>query len=148
ANLIALAEQSLHIDVVQATPIEVDLTLNLEISTKFQSDDVRAAVVAALVDPTTGPLAPSHAAIGPRQFLGSPLYVTVQGVPGVVSLQSASIKLEIPETDVVLDQNLGADHVVCVPTGRFFDFGLKGANITTAVAASQGPDSTARGQQC
>jgi hypothetical protein len=147
-NLIALAEQSLHIDVIQAQPIEVDLTLNLEIDTKFVSDDVRAAVVAALVEPTTGPLAPAQAAIGPGQFLASPLYATVQGVPGVVSLQSASIKLEVPESDVVLDQNLGADHVVCVPTDHFFDFGVKGVNITTAVAPSQGPDSTAREQGC
>jgi hypothetical protein len=148
-NLISIAEQSLHIDVVQAQPLEVDLILNIEVdTTKFQSDDVLAAVKAALIDPVTGPLAPAQAAIGPGQFLASPIYATVQGVPGVVSLQSASITLEIPEADVALDQNLGADHVVCVPTGDFFDFGLKGANIKTAVAASQGPDSTLRGQGC
>jgi hypothetical protein len=146
-NLIALAEQGLLITVNPAHAVEVDLTLNIEVDTRFKSDDVLTAVKAALVDTTTGPLAPNQAVIGPDQFLVSPIYETVQAVPGVVSLVSATITAD-PSGGVTLNQNLGADQLICVPTGEFFDFGLKGANITAFVAKAQGPSSANRTQEC
>jgi predicted phage baseplate assembly protein len=145
--LIALAEQSLIITVAPAIALPMDLTLNVEVDPTFNSDDVLAAVVTKLTDPATGPLAPAQASIG-GQFLASPLYETVQDVPGVVSLQSAALSLVFPEPDISIDANLGADHVVCVPAGTYFDFVGPDASITTAVAKSQGAASASREKGC
>jgi predicted phage baseplate assembly protein len=145
--LIGLAEQSLIITVTQAVAIPMDLNLNVEIDTRFNTSDVLAAVVKKLTDPDTGPLAPAQASIG-GQFLASPLYETVQDVPGVISLQSASLSLVFPEPDISIDANLGADHVVCVPAGTYFDFVGPDAQITTSVAVSQGAASASREKGC
>jgi hypothetical protein len=154
--LIGLAEESLIIRVNLAVAIPMSLTLNVEVDPRFDGDDVLAAVTKALTDPETGPLAPAQASIG-GQFLASPLFETVQGVPGVVSLESATVS--IPEatkppnppidfSQTKLDTNLGADHVVCVPAGGYFDFVGPGATITTHVAEVQGAASASRDKGC
>ncbi|HEY7371218.1 MAG TPA: hypothetical protein VIF57_03500 [Polyangia bacterium] len=126
-SLIALAEQSLIINVAAATAIPMKVDLSVELDPRFDKDTVLAAVTKALTDPATGPLAPAQASIG-GQFLASPLFETVQGVPGVVSLEAAAISIvQPPPAELVfsqtqLDANLGADHVVCVPEGGYFDF--------------------------
>jgi len=150
--LIALAEQSLIVNVKAAIAIPMRLDLNVEIDTRFDSDDVLAAVKKALVDAQTGPLAPAQASIG-GQFLASPLFETVQGVPGVVSLQSASVAIVTKPSgldfnQVKLQANLGADHVVCVPAGGYFDFVDPGASVSAHVAESQGTASASREKGC
>jgi len=150
--LIALAEQSLIVNVKAAVAIPMRLDLNVEIDTRFDSDDVLAAVTKALVDAQTGPLAPAQASIG-GQFLASPLFETVQGVPGVVSLQSASVAIVTKPSgldfnQVKLEANLGADHVVCVPAGGYFDFVGPGASVSAHVAESQGTASASREKGC
>jgi len=152
ATMAALAEQSLIINVAAAIAIPMGLDLNVEIDTRFDEDTVLAAVKKALTDPATGPLAPAQASIG-GQFLASPLFETVQGVPGVVSLEAATISILDQPSGLVFSQtqlnaNLGADHVVCVPEGGTFDFVGPQAVITAEKADVLGAASATTDKGC
>ena len=152
STMAALAEQSLIINVAAAIAIPMGLDLNVEIDTRFDPDTVLAAVKKALTDPATGPLAPAQASIG-GQFLASPLFETVQGVAGVVSLETASISiLDQPAglnfSQTQLQSNLGADHVVCVPEGGTFDFVGPQAVITAEKADVLGAASATTDKGC
>jgi hypothetical protein len=150
--MIGLAEQSLIVKVKQAIAIPMTLGLNLEIDTRFHPDDVFAAVVKALTDKDTGPLAQQQASIG-GQFLASPVFATVQGVAGVVSLASATIFLSNFPNGVDLSQlngffDLGEAHILCVPAGGFLDFTGPSAKINTFKADSQGTASASPDKGC
>lgn len=94
--LAAQAAPDLPIRAEPATPDPASLTLSLEIDPKYNSEDTRLAVEAALTDPETGLLAPANITIGGTLFR-SPIIKAAQTVPGVAAV--TSLRLDGVEMD-------------------------------------------------
>jgi len=127
STLAKRAELNLLIDVHKAEAAASTLHLVIEIDPDFQPDPVVAAVKAALLDEKTGPLAPVNATIGKGQFLASPIFETVQAVPGVVAIRNAS--LDSAGHDTV---DFGQSAIACIDVeDQYFSFDPEtGVDIT------------------
>jgi hypothetical protein len=83
------AEPGLAIDARRATPLYSTLHVEVEVDRRFDNDLVAAKVLAALIDPDTGPLAKKNAPIG-RPLYRSTLFDVIHSVPGVVGVGAAN----------------------------------------------------------
>lgn len=91
-DLQALSEPGTQIQAVPAVPVRTYLSLEITVHPDYIAADVEKAVVAALVEPRTGALAPGNTPIG-GVLSRSALVATALAIPGVLDVVGMQIRL-------------------------------------------------------
>jgi hypothetical protein len=90
--LAAAGDPNRPVEVVQATPVGVELWLTLTITAGMDPNAIVAGVVAALTDPVTGLFGPVRCAIG-QPIFDSQIEAAVLAVPGAVAIRAAGFAI-------------------------------------------------------
>ncbi len=122
-----VADPTVPVEVVRATPIPATMTLSVEVDPRYVRTAVGSAVADVLTDPENGVLAPRRAAIG-GPFVPSALFAAVAAVDGVVGIGGLTIATSTgsPAVSAVTPTGL--------PSDSFLDFTADGAITVTGVA--------------
>jgi hypothetical protein len=107
--LVGQADPETAVVVTPATPIPTTLLLDVVVDARFDRDAVLSALVTAITDPETGPLAHTNVPIGGSVFR-SVLLARAAGVAGVASING------------ITTNGLPMPMALTAPEGQFLDF--------------------------
>jgi hypothetical protein len=112
------------LNVIQATPMDITLSLTLVIDPSYAPADVVSAATAALVDPDNGILGTNVVQIG-QSIFQSQIYQACLNVPGVTAVHSLQLSganaqtcADCPDCDYRYDPGEGGFFVVTTPANQ------------------------------
>lgn len=124
AALAGAEDPNRPVAVLAATPIELTLSCKLVVAADRQLEDVKAAAIAAIADPTVGLFSPTSLGIGERLYRSRVDAALM--VDGVLAVHELVLSTEREQLEEMLDPG----------TGGYFSLGEGGVSITALSAAA------------
>jgi hypothetical protein len=133
------AEPNLPLVAKRSTPWMAEFDAEVEVDPRFNPEMVAQAVKAALIDDESGPLSKRNVPIGQLLFR-SVIFDVIHDVPGVVSIQSATLTHFFPGSSVPIPFNFkdSASRGVCTLADGHHDF-ADGENVTVTGTLATAP---------